>query len=488
MNIALIKNVIKYLVENDRLPSIEFRDETVIGALLKNIASTTIVNPGETPSQSADRWVDELFANMDENLAAELAEIANVTATGLLNAVNEIKTIQSVVEGLCQKIDKIVDRGVSLDPELAKILDKGSVEVNYQSINYAPLDVMGNSKSVSYGMFEFMGIAGTAQRQGYISVIERYVQMKKAGTIEDFAVSETDTKAIIDSVVASTPSATVESVTDALSILTTKVRLDTLMINCSRNTQPAANQTENMFEALRIVDRYATVLIKLQDELIRRDYKKASELSNFKSFYAVLEVYHFFVNYHRENTFNGTILFTNQYLNTDVINQAKEAMITNEDIARHISVVYNNKLVVGTGLALSAVIADKANVLLKFKNATSKNELYAKLQLAQMHKSATMKVMGEYLESLGIRDSKYIDAKTDQLILTGISVEDLLYGIIITKNYMGTIVDVLHNKLGTALRDVVIQNPDVSGDIVHVKMLSVYVDVVTTVIAKKILQ
>jgi hypothetical protein len=150
--------------------------------------------------------------------------------------------------------------------------------------------------------------------------------------------------------------------------------------------------------------------------------------------------------------------------------------------------VYNNKLVVGTGLALSAVIADKANVLLKFKNATSKNELYAKLQLAQMHKSATMKVMGEYLESLGIRDSKYIDAKTDQLILTGISVEDLLYGIIITKNYMGTIVDVLHNKLGTALRDVVIQNPDVSGDIVHVKMLSVYVDVVTTVIAKKILQ
>lgn len=488
MNLERVGPIVTDLVEADCLPKVIIKEGSPLGAAIAAIAGTSTRKPEETDTQAAERWLSDFASHNNSIVETQIDEISKVLISGMQGSIRTIKSLHTTVTDICGKVDSKVDVAVGLDPKLAHLVNTDNSEVSYVAVDFTPLNSLGSSSSLTGAINEFIGADESSPRLAFNGVMERYVQMKSSVATADIVLKDEDKVSIIDAINKSTSTHDKDTISDLVGLLTSTNRIQVLKNNCVRTVSSAANVTSNMMEALRVVSEYAKLLPIVQTKLLDLGYEEIVSAGNFIQVSAVLETYHYFINYHRESTFANTILFNNNMLNPDMEEAGKIAGISNADLGKYVQTILNGKLVLDVGLLLTTAQQAKAIVDKKFAEERSADDMYVRLTVGRLRKTALVNNLYSFLEDKKVTTQKYIDGRADELIRTDIPLEDLVYDILIKCLYPNSIIGTLHNYMGKAFASAIVDNPELDAATINSKTIDSYLEVITDLLAKKILR
>ena len=195
MNQDNVLAIITNLVKSDSLPNIALKKGTPIAAILESLSMACKRDPDASDAEAAQRWVTELYGFNDPRLSQQMDDIVSALVKGLEGSVDTIKSIHTIVDDLVAQIDTQVDRGIALDPKLTQLVAADKADISFQQVDFGPLRVLG--ASLSSAMEEFVGVPKDSPRAAYISVTERYIQMRGKGVPTQIAVSTEDKTLLI---------------------------------------------------------------------------------------------------------------------------------------------------------------------------------------------------------------------------------------------------------------------------------------------------
>ncbi len=486
MNKELLKKIILSMVENNALPPFNFKQGTPIADMVAAVSGSSSRKPDESDVDMVGRWMDNLMSQDNHMLDVQINEISKNLTDGILGISRVLRSLHGEVSDITQKIEKIVDLGISINPALAASLNGKEIEHDYMPVDFSILECMGTKDTVMEAMSAVVGINDAVSRMAYLAVGERYIQMQAPGEPVDIDVSSDDKKDVLAAVNAAGTSWDKDSVASAFTLLTSATRSKSFVSTVTRLVAPSVDKTVSMMSALQLLQTYGKTIVKVQDALIAKGYDVAATAPNLKRAYAALEVLFFYVQYQRTTAFADTLVFNNLMRNPDLVEAGRGANISDLEIARYIAVKHHGKLLVATGATLSSITTTRKEVAELFEKEKAADEVFTTLEVAKIRRRAFNTVVSEYLESIGQADGVFVEGSSDNLLRTKATVDETVYAVLIAKLYANTMVGAVHARLGLAYSEAVKDNPSIDMIQLNEKTLEAYLSIVVELMAKNL--
>jgi hypothetical protein len=487
MNPVVINNIIKALIENQQWPNITFKSGSLFAAAVDAISCNSARDPGVTDTEAAAKWLEKMYADESPILANLCDEAAMVIADGLTNARETIKTINAQVTEFVNTIEDRVGRQIVLDPKLVQP-EAGSNEFKFARMDFSPLNKIAGTTAQMAVMDETIVGAKGATATNYIGIMEKYANMKVKGEPIDIELSDDTRQTIITELNSANPQFNTDTIKMALALVTRAGVVNEFIRNCQIAMEPKTDYTDEIVEALAIIDIYGNLIPKLHDKLLELGRIDATNAVNLDKVMAVLEMYFYFVQYHRNGLYQDTVLFKNQLRNPDLDAKMTAAGLTDLDVTKHLGIVWKGNILQAVGITMASLQNAKERVDVEYANGVAADELYRKHTLAGIYRTITVKVMCDYFNTLNIDVYEYVLAKMDGLAVGGEPLEDLLFNILVTYQYNNNpVLTAIYRKLGAAYIQAVKNNPQVDESMINDVNVDIMLEVAVEVIAKKML-
>ena len=118
---------------------------------------------------------------------------------------------------------------------------------------------------------------------------------------------------------------------------------------------------------------------------------------------------------------------------------------------------------------------------------SSADELYQKRELYRLQAVAIQQELGKFLSGKGYEPSAYLTKICDANRMVEAPWEDVVFEAIVHFEHANTMVGVLHKLLGKAYTQAIKDNPELTIPIITEHTLEAYLEVVVTVLSKKVI-
>lgn len=486
INYNIISEVITNLARSGALPTIDFCKDSPIEMALRVITDASNTPSDLNDVEIAQNWLDQLVGYESPVIDAAIEDLANTLVEGINGSVDIIKAVQLMVGDIVAAMDSKVAEGIALDPKLQALLVEKEISYEFGVFNYSPLDAMGISLMKT--MEEAVGITSDSVALAYSSICERYFAMTAGNLVPTPVSIDEDTKnAIIPLVNALSEDWDEDDVKAALLLICSDTRIENLHAKIDALGENKVDRMDDLVEAVHLLAQYGVLIPKIQTALYEAGYDGVVLTGNINIVLHLLEVAAYIASYLRKTLYADTVLFKNDLLNPDKLNELKEKGLTPMDVARHRKIIYGGPCILAQGITLNALISQKEKIDQLYMEGASADELYQKRELYRLQATAIQHELGKVLSAKGYDPTAYLAKLSDANRMIEAPWEDVVFEAIVHFEHANTMVGTLYKLLGKAYTQAIKDNPEITVPVMTAYTLEAYLEVVITVLSKKVI-
>lgn len=332
------------------LPNVILADGNELGQAFSRLVMTDQPKEGETPGDTAARYLDEICASlgMEENQEACKAfeETVGVFTTKIKNAWDTVSAIRDTGRELAGEMERICSDQVSKNEFVSKHLNYNQLKTDFPVFSWDGTKIFGSITDV----IKTVNSLATADKENVSEEINAdkfniiTLDMSKFDQIEDVNVSEESRQAAIDSISAlglGVTAGDIENVVDAV----TGINKNCPVVQALSSLKDVANAQIHLFSNIKLFDSAITSFVPVLDVIISEQVdpipaSKEIVIANAKRILTVLQIAAYYEYMQRTTAFRESILLQGGLVNEDQFAQFKEAGGTVTMLAEFIRFMY----------------------------------------------------------------------------------------------------------------------------------------------------
>jgi len=501
--IKILADVLTEAAKNEQVPDVRFKMNNSLGeeaAKLSGIAS--IQQADESNENRINRYLAEIVGAVDSETGEikdlENIEFVNEICESISDKVSErlkattakLRTIHSEVTKLSNEINDRYNKTIAADPFLAKhVAEKDVVVFDYPEMRY---DVLSNLGGVKNTVAYVIGEADSDEtamvlKSKFVNVIGKFASRKLiTDFLETVQISKEQREEAVTKVCEQDDSLIASNVDDVIKIIANVQSLNSMSKRLVK-TFEIDNGMESTIQGISIIADYKKPVQKIVASLSEMGIEIPANNVQFVD--DMCDLCGFVVQFHRVNTFKGTILFRNKTLNPDRIKDMEAKQLTMQDLAQHVTYRYKNIDMPLTGVSLESLEQSKERIDNEVAKAESQNKIRIEAGLHDAKHKAFMIVMNEFLSQDEFSDKvvdvgslrSYLVSCANKITNEGSSCEDVIYVIMEKLLYKNDFVMVLRKQLGMDYVKAVASNSKLSASdmaevnaVVYARLLTEY--------------
>lgn len=484
-----ITDILKELAKNNSIPSMEFTAGTSLYAdMLKAISVETEFDN----SLSDDEIIEKVLNLLKDNyptIEPTMESISDTFATKLKDGCSKLKDIQTDVAVLSEDINKSIEQRISLDPKLSKLLSDKDAKHEFDVYSFDMLNYVGSKDELIRSIHDaVIAKDATEINDDYkfnISV-SKYLNKTLLNIVpKNIELSEEIKQKVVNEVVELDSALPKENVIKLLNLITSDIQLSRVLVEAKKYLSMDSNVNESFFALSSYVNIIGPILLKLEEILLKNDVSIELIKDNVLILNSIMEISAYYVIYHRYNTFKDTVLFVNGVLNPDMVQRTKDAGISNNDIAKYNKYLLKDFGPGKCGIVLQKLIENKEKVDKMFADAEKEDNIYIASAKSMIIRAAFASVLSNYFkDKINVDTYNNMYDRADRISRFNMTMEDCLYLAIIQTLYSGTVVELLHRRLGDAYKTLLSENKDVTEVIVNETNIGVYSELISEFLVK----
>jgi hypothetical protein len=484
-----ITDILKDLAKNNMVPSVEFIAGT---SLYANMLKAISVESEFDNSLSDDEIIEKVLNLLKDNYVAiepTIESISDAFANKLKDGCSKLKEIQNDITTLSEDINKSIEQRISLDPKLSKLLSDKDIKHEFDTYSFNMLNYVGSKDELIRSIHNVV-IAKDANEINddykFNISISKYLNKILLDIVpKNIELTEETKQKVITEVVQLDESLSKEDVSKLLNIITSDIQISRILVNAKKYLSIDSGVNESFFELASYVSLIGPNLLKIEEVLLKNDVSIDIIKDNVLILNSIMEISAYYVIYHRHNTFKDTVLFISGVLNPDMIQRTKDVGISNTDIARYNKYFLKDFSPGKCGIVLQKLVENKEKVDKIFNDAEKEDSIYIASAKSIIIRAAFASILSNYFKGK-INTDMYANMydRADRISRFNMTIEDCLYLAIIQTLYPGTMVELLHKRLGDAYKNLLSENKDVTEVVVNETNIGVYSELISEFLVK----
>jgi hypothetical protein len=483
-----IMNTLAALVEDKTLPVVQFNNNTVLSELVYKLTGAEEMFLENTDVESTlAAWFNDI--NEDKSGVFEtIGTIANSFAEGLLQASGTLKEIRKNVAELATTIKNDSEKRMAADAKLVAANKRLQMVPNYDTYGFDMLKYVGDRLHVVEHVEKVASVPSDLTDKARFEVATARYLNKALGGLKPskLTLKPEDRDKLVQETNTHSETKSADTLYALIGMLVDGERLMRAFREAQSMLTPETDVNDAFFYFTTFIHENCRALKTIEAKLVELGIEGDKLSENISIINMIAEIGAYYIYHQRGTTFKDTVLFRNGTRNPDL----NVAMTNNEfgdnDIHNHLQYVVAGAPLSKFGVTFSRLQEKKKSV----DEQAAKDDLAAKTYIAATTDHILLDVlmsrMTEFLQaSVGDIEDSTIQPIANRITRYSVPVEDLIYEMIVTTTYPGTLVEAMYNELGSSLAELVEKSKEVGDEQVNRTILQVYTKLMTNFLLTK---
>ena len=484
--------LVQYVDEGHAIPSFILRDNSDLGLAFSRIVTTEAPKEGETPGQTAGRYLDEICDTLalpdNEEAVSRFNDTVQIFISKIKNAWDNVSAIRETGHTLAEDMEKITNDQMNNNEFIRTHLNYGELKTDFPVFTWEGTKVMGSISQVIQNVNGLMS-NGTDQPSDQINsnlfgII--IADMTKYGQVDDVQVTEETRQAAIDAlmnVCQNAPAGTIERVVDAITGINKNCPVHAALSEMTNLAYAQVNLIKNITMFDDVITSFFPVLdLIVTEQVTPFPANKETVIENAKKIITVLELAAYYEYMQRTSTLKDVILLQGGLVNGDVEEEFKKANGTSKMLAEYIRFMYNDEAdkIPVSGVRIGAIVDGAQAVSDKVAKDIANVEGRLAIARNNARENAFRMVMRDYLTKKFARENEGAQGtvvaglveKTMMACIVPLTVNirqynvnflDVTMNAIVAVQYPKTFTEHLFNELGAAYINMTESNGNITA-------------------------
>ena len=196
--------LVQYVDEGHAIPSFILRDNSDLGLAFSRIVTTEAPKEGETPGQTAGRYLDEICDTLalpdNEEAVSRFNDTVQIFISKIKNAWDNVSAIRETGHTLAEDMEKITNDQMNNNEFIRTHLNYGELKTDFPVFTWEGTKVMGSISQVIQNVNGLMSNGSDQPSDQINSNLFGIIiaDMTKYGQVDDVHVTEETHQAAID--------------------------------------------------------------------------------------------------------------------------------------------------------------------------------------------------------------------------------------------------------------------------------------------------